>query len=252
MSTLNSRKTIRKYRDKDVPRELLNYLLRVSECTHTMGNLQLYSVIVTTSNEKKALLAPAHFNQEMVMGAPMVLTFCADFNRTAKWALQREASPGYNNFLSFLNAMSDTLLYCQSFCNMAESQGLGLCYLGTTLYNPQPIIDALELPKLVMPVATITLGWPDEDPEFSDRLPLKAILHEETYQQYTKESIDELYCPKEELEVNKYFVEFNKKKTLAQVFTDIRYTREANELFSQHYIDALVNQGFLNNNDIKL
>lgn len=251
MTSLNNRKTIRKYQDKEVPSDLLNYLLSVSECTQTMGNLQLYSVVSTTNAENKARLAPAHFNQPMVTQAPVVLTFCADFNRTTQWALHRKGNPGYNNFLSFLNAVSDTLLYCQTFCNMAEAQGLGCCYLGTTLYNPEPIIDVLNLPALVMPVATITLGWPDECPELSDRLPLKSILHEETYQQYTSEAIDEYYCPKEDLEVNKNFVEINKKETLAQVFTDVRYTKEGNEMFSKNLLNALVRQKFLSEKELK-
>ena len=134
---------------------------------------------------------------------------------------------------------------------MAEAQGLGCCYLGTTLYNPEPIIDVLNLPALVMPVATITLGWPDECPELSDRLPLKSILHEETYQQYTSEAIDEYYCPKEDLEVNKNFVEINKKETLAQVFTDVRYTKEGNEVFSKNLLNALVRQKFLSEKELK-
>jgi FMN reductase [NAD(P)H] len=210
-----------------------------------MGNLQLYSVVVTRSPEKKAQLAPAHFNQPMVTGAPVVLTFCADFRRTSLWAKNRKAVPGYDNFLSFMNAATDTLLYCQTFCNLAEEQGLGTCFLGTTVYMPQSIIDVLELPRLVMPVATITLGWPDEEPELSDRLPLKAIVHDETYHDYTPASIDEYYAEKEALPVNKHFVEINKKETLAQIFTDIRYTKKDNEAMSARLIDALKRQGFL-------
>jgi len=76
MTSLNNRKTIRKYQDKEVSSDLLNYLLSVSECTQTMGNLQLYSVVSTTNAENKARLAPAHFNQPMVTQAPVVLTFC--------------------------------------------------------------------------------------------------------------------------------------------------------------------------------
>ena len=251
MTSLNNRKTIRKYQNKEVPSDLLNYLLSISECTQTMGNLQLYSVVATTNTENKARLAPAHFNQPMITQAPVVLTFCADFNRTTQWAHHRKGNPGYNNFLSFLNAVSDTLLYCQTFCNMAETQGLGCCYLGTTLYNPEPIIDVLKLPALVMPVATITLGWPDECPELSDRLPLKSILHEETYQQYTPEAIDEYYCPKEDLEVNKNFVEINNKETLAQVFTDVRYTKEGKRVVSKNLLKALVRQDFLSEEELK-
>ena len=245
MKSLKERKTIRKYAVKDVSDDLLNALLEEAERTQTMGNLQLYSVVVTRSQEMKKKLAPAHFNQPMVEGAPVVLTFCADFRRTTIWAENRNATPGYDNFLSFMNAATDALRYCQTFCNIAEEQGLGACFLGTTVYMPQMIIDTLKLPKLVMPVATITLGWPDENPPQSDRLPLKAILHEETYTDYTPESINEFYSEKESLPENKHFVEINNKETLAQVFTDCRYTKKDNEAMSAGMIEALKRQGFL-------
>lgn len=245
MRNLTTRRSIRKYADKAVSEELLNRLLAEAERTPTMGNLQLYSVIVTRSEEMKTKLAPAHFNQPMVCGAPVVLTFCADFRRTTLWAENRQAKPGYDNFLSFINASTDALLYCQTFCNLAEEEGLGTCFLGTTVYMPQMIIDTLQLPQLVFPVATITLGWPDEQPELSDRLPLRAIIHEETYHDYTPQAIDDCYAEKEALPSNQHFVEINHKETLAQVFTDLRYTRRDNEAMSEGMIDALRRQGFL-------
>jgi len=180
MNTISNRRSIRKYSGREVPDALLRELLSKAERTPTMGNLQLYSVVITRNEEKKAQLAPAHFNQPMVMGAPVVLTFCADFRRTTLWAENRKATPGYDNFLSFLNAATDALLYCQTFCNLAEEEGLGTCFLGTTIYNPKTIIEVLQLPRLVMPIATITLGWPAEDPALTDRLPIDSIIHHET------------------------------------------------------------------------
>ncbi len=245
MKTINTRRSIRKYQCKEVNNELINRLLSESERTQTMGNLQLYSVVITHSDEQKRKLAPAHFHQPMVTQAPMVLTFCADFRRTSSWAENRKAQPGYDNFLSFVNAATDTLLYCQTFCNLAEEAGLGLCFLGTTLYDPKSIIDTLQLPRLVMPIATITLGWPDETPDLTDRLPLSAIIHDETYRDYTPEQIDQFYHEKESLPENIQFCEVNKKETLAQVFTDIRYTKKDNEAMSKNLLDTLKQQGFL-------
>ena len=245
MKTINTRRSIRKYSDRIVSDELLNKLLTEAERTQTMGNLQLYSVVVTRSAEMKARLAPAHFNQPMVEGAPVVLTVCADFHRTTSWALQRKAEPGYANFLSFINAATDALLYTQTLCNLADEEGLGYCFLGTTIYQPQLIIDVLKLPKLVMPVATITLGWPDENPPLSDRLPLQAITHDETYHDYSPSMIDNAYAEKEALEENIHFCEINKKETLAQIFTDIRYTKKDNEAMSATLIETLRKQGFM-------
>lgn len=245
MKSIITRKTIRKYSDKPVSDELLDRMLAEAMRTQTMGNLQLYSVVVTRSDEMKRKLAPAHFNQPMVTEAPVVLTVCADFNRTTKWAECRKAHPGYDNILSFLNAATDALLYTQTFCNIADEEGLGYCYLGTTVYNPQMIIDTLQLPRLVMPVATITLGWPDENPPLTDRLPLRSIVHSETYTDYTPQTIDEYYAPKENLPENQEFLKINNKETLAQIFTDIRYTREANEAMSATMLEALRKQGFM-------
>lgn len=245
MNNIMTRRTIRKYSTKDVDKALIDQLLTQASRTQTMGNMQLYSVVVTRSDEGKKALAPAHFNQPMVTAAPVVLTICADFRRSTDWCMQRKADPGYNNFLSFINAATDALLYTQTFCNLAEEAGLGLCFLGTTVYMPDMIIDALQLPKLVMPVATLTIGWPDEEPALTDRLPLASFVHEETYKPYTAEKIDEYYAEKEALDENREFVRINNKETLAQIFTDIRYTRKDNIAMSEGLIKALRRQGFI-------
>ena len=94
MKNLLTRRSIRKYSDQEVSRELLNRLMNEAARTQTMGNLQLYSVVVTRSTEMKAKLAPAHFNQPMVTEAPVVLTICADFNRTSTWARWKHTGSG--------------------------------------------------------------------------------------------------------------------------------------------------------------
>jgi FMN reductase [NAD(P)H] len=175
----------------------------------------------------------------------VVLTVCADFNRTSQWARHRQAEPGYDNFLSFINAATDALLFAQTLCCLMDEEGLGYCYLGTTVYQPQQIIDILQLPRLVMPVATLTVGWPAEEPPLSDRLPVGSFVHSETYRDYTADTIDAFYTAKEQLEENRHFVEINHKASLAQVFTDIRYTRRDNEAMSATLLDTLKRQGFL-------
>ena len=240
-----TRRTIRQYSEKEVSQQLLERLLSEAARTQTMGNLQLYSVVVTRSQEMKEKLAPAHFNQPMVKSAPVVLTICADFRRTTRWCEERKAQPGYDNFLSYQNASIDALLYTQTLCNLMDEEGLGYCYLGTTVYMPQMIIDTLQLPKLVMPVATLTVGWPAEEPPLSDRLPLQSFVHQETYRDYSREDIDTYYNDKEQLEENREFCRINNKETLAQIFTDIRYTKKDNEAMSAGLLEALKQQGFM-------
>lgn len=244
MECIKKRRTIRQYKSEDIPTSLLNDLLEESFRASTMGNMQLYSVVVTRDPVMKAKLAPAHFNQPMVTSAPVVLTFCADFNRFSKWCRARQAEPGYDNPLSFLNAATDALLVTQNFCTLAEAHGLGICFLGTTIYNPDQVVDILQLPQLVMPVATITVGYPDESPAQVDRLPLNGIVHEEVYHDYTPESIDRIYAYKESLPENLQFVAENHKETLAQVFTDVRYRKADNEAISEVLKKTLKQQGF--------
>ncbi len=241
---LNNRKTIRKYSDKDIPSELLNRLLEESFRSSTMGGMQLYSVVVTRDEKMKQKLSPAHFNQPMVMNAPVVLTFCADFNRASLWCRQRKAEPGYDNLMSFYNASIDALLVAQSFSLLAEEAGMGICYLGTTTYNPQQIIDILQLPELVFPVTTLTVGYPAENPPQQDRLPASGLIHEEVYHNYSGDDIDTLYKEKEALPENIQFVMENNKETLAQVFTDIRYTKKDNVLMSDNMLKVLRKQNF--------
>lgn len=246
LECMKNRRSIRKYAEKDIPESLLNELLNVACRASNTGNMQLYSVVVTRSLENKQKLAPAHFNQPMITTAPVVLTFCADANRFVKWAECRKAEAGFDNLQTFIASTIDSMLFAQSFCDAAEEEGLGICYLGTTAYNADKIIDALSLPRLVVPIVTVTVGYPQEPlPAQVERLPLAAVVHNETYEDFTPASIDALYGEKEALEVNQQFVRENDKETLAQVFTDVRYTKKNNEYFSEVLMRVLKQQGFL-------
>ncbi len=244
-NTLRNRRTIRKYKTDNVEDELLNELIELSCRASSTGNMQLYSIVITRDAEKKGVLAPFHFNQKMITEAPVVLTFCADFNRFNKWCRLRKAEPGYDNFLSFVTASIDALLVAQTFCIAAEAKGLGICYLGTTTYNAHKIVDALKLPAGVIPITTVTMGWPAEKPEQVDRLPLKALIHNETYKDYSPADLDTYYHEKEQRSDSQQFVNENNKFTLAQVFTDVRYKKADNEYFSKILLQLLKDQGFM-------
>ncbi len=239
-----TRRTIRRYSDKPVSDELLRDMLEQASHAPTTGNMQLYSVIITRDQEMKKRLAPAHFNQPTVEGCQVVLTFCADYNRFVKWCEASDAVPGYGNFQSFMTAVIDTVIFAQQFCTIAEMNGLGCCYLGTTTYNAPMISEALGLPTMVVPVVTLTLGWPDGQSEVSDRLAPEAFMHAERYSDYSPATVKAHFAEKEAREDSARFVAENGKQTLAQVFTDVRYTREAAEHFSRVYLAHILDKGF--------
>ncbi|MDP4226420.1 MAG: nitroreductase family protein [Bacteroidota bacterium] len=242
-------RSIRKYKNTAIPEEQLNRILEAGTRASNTGNMQAYSIIATKEKTLKEKLWEAHFKQDMVLEAPVVLTFCADFNRFNKWCTYRKAVPCYDNFLSFFTASIDALLVAQNVALAAESEGLGICYLGTTTYLADKIVEILKLPKGVVPITTLTLGFPDEKPELTDRLPLKGIVHQEIYHDYSEKDIDSIYAEKEALPETKKWLEINNKETLAQIFTDIRYAKKDNVYFSKQFLKTIADQNFMNNED---
>ncbi len=239
-----TRRTIRSYTEEMVSDELLAELIEAASHAPTTGNMQLYSVVITRDDANKRALAPAHFNQPSVTGCNVLLTFCADFNRFVKWCELSDAVPGYDNFQSFVTALLDVTIFAQQFCTIAEMAGLGCCYLGTTTYNAPQIAEHLNLPDRVVPVVTLSVGYPANESAVSDRLPVAAIIHNEKYNDYSDSDIKEIYEEKENREDSKKFVAENGKKTLAQVFTDVRYTKSNNEYFSKIYREFIIDKKF--------
>lgn len=244
MELLLKHRSIRKYTSENVSKPLLKEIIEAGSRASTTGNMQLYSVIVTRDEEEKRKLAPLHFNQPMVEQAPVLLTICADMNRFNRWCEERNADAGYNNLLWLMNSTIDASLFAQNICIAAELKGLGICYLGTALYNAKELIETMQLPKGVIPITAITVGYPGHNPGLTDRLPTDAVIHEGQYHEYDRNRIDDLFAEKEGLESSKQFAAENKKENLAQVFTDIRYKKQDNEFFSKKLLQTLKDQGF--------
>lgn len=240
-------RSIRKYKSKPVDDLLLNRILEAGIRASNTGNMQVYSIVVTKDSALREKLWEAHFKQEMVRQAPVHITFCVDINRFNKWCLVNNTNPGYDNFLWFLNGAIDTILASQNICIEAESNGLGICYLGTAAYNADKLIEILNLPKGVIPVTSIVVGYPDENPPLTDRLPFEAVIHNETYRDYSTELIKELYAEKENSELAKRLVAENQVENFAEVFTQKRYKSADNKFFSRKYLEILQRQGFMNN-----
>ena len=247
INAITEHRSIRNFSGKPIDQSVLDKILHAGTRASTTGNMQVYSVIVTSEKKLKEQLWEAHFKQNMVKQAPLVLTFCADFNRFNKWCRQRKAVPGYDNFLSFFTAAIDALLVAQNVALAAEDFGLGICYLGTTTYMAERIIEILKLPEHVVPVTTLAIGYPAETPGLTDRLPVSGVVHYETYKDYTSEDINSIFREKESLELTKQLLIENHKETLAQIFTDNRYTQKDNIAFSQAFLKVIEKQGFMNN-----
>lgn len=235
----SSRRSIRRFTDREVSSEMLSEILELAGRAPTCGNMQLYSVVVTRDAAARARLAELHFNQPASTGAPVLLTICADFERFTRWCEIGKADAAYGNFLSFTSAFADAMILSQQIVTIAEQMGLGTCYLGTAIYNAPQIAELLNLPPLVMPVACLAIGWPDGEGVATERLPLRAWVHEESYRADTDEEIVDLYKVKDEYPANQPFIAENGKENLAQVFAEVRYPRAMNEEFSRRLLEYM-------------
>jgi nitroreductase len=225
-------------------REMLEAAVRASNT----GNMQLYSIVATTDPEVLKRLAPAHFNQPAAH-APAIFTFCADIRRFSRWCELRGAVPEYDNFVWFLCAMTDALLASQNLSLEAEAHGLGICYLGTALYNAPEISEILKLPQGVIPVVALSCGRPDESAgvvPLTDRLPLDAVVHTDVYRDPTDAEIENWWAERESSPETAALKEANSLPNLARIFTERRYKGDDNRAFSRKYFDELQSKGFFN------
>lgn len=246
MDAILFHRSIRRFRPDPVPETTADKLIEAASRASTTGNMQLYSIVLTASPGTRAQLAPCHFNQPAAVQAPLLATFCADVHRFSQWCRQRGAEPAYDNFAWFVNAATDALLASQNFALAAESEGLGICYLGTTLYTADRIVEVLKLPRGVAPVTTVAVGYPDENPPLTDRLPPEAVVHRDTYRDYAPEDIDRLWAEREASEETRRLLRENGLDNLARIFTLNRYKKEDNLAISKNYLEVLKKQGFFN------
>lgn len=255
IETIHAHRSIRKYRPEPVSDEALDTILRAAIRSSSSGNMQLLSVIVTRDPERKRALWEMHFEQDMVLEAPVLLTFCVDWNRMNRWCRVRGAEPGFDNFLSFLVGFADTLIAAQTAVLAAESLGFGICYMGTTLCRTGELVEFFGLPEGVFPATTVVIGVPDEDPDLRARLPLESIVHDEAYRDFDDDRIEETYRERDVEGWNRYmgFPELAERirrsgvENLAQVYTQLKYPRDSNARFSAELLECLERQGFMRN-----
>lgn len=240
----SQRASVRNYTAEPIAAADIEAMLAAAAHAPNTGNMQLCSVVVTDDPAQLKALQPCHFSQPAIMNAPVALTFCADIHRFERWCECRDAKPGFDNLQMLLAAMMDATIFAQQFVTIAEMNGLGTCYLGTTLYNAKEIAEVLHLPAGVVPVMTVTVGNPEGVPADAGRLPIEAIVHHGVYHDYTDADIDRLYAEKENRADSQAFVAENNKATLAQVFADVRYPAAVNREFSAKLSQFLAAAGF--------
>ena len=241
---LNNHRSVRVFKSKAIEQDKLYRILECGGRASNTGNMQIYSFVVTREPDNVAALSKLHFGQ--CGTAPLFLTICVDVNRYHHWCRLRGCDEPYDNFLWLMSGTVDASLAAQNICVAAESEGLGFCYLGTVMYNTAAIAKELSLPKGVVPVITLAMGYPDQQPNLSERLPLDGIVHYEKYHEYSDDDINRVHRVREEVPFNQEMVRQNKTDNLAQIFTKIRYPKKDNVAISKALLDFIDQAGMMN------
>ena len=181
LERIHSHASVRHYKPDPLPDSLIEAVVAAGQCASTSSNLQLYSVVAVREAEKRERLAVLSAGQDFIARAPVFLVWCADLARLERACQLRGCNQVTDYTENFLMATVDCALAAQNAALAAESVGLGICYVGALRDHPQEVIEMLGLPRLVFPLFGMTLGWPEKPGRIKPRLPLRAVLHRETY-----------------------------------------------------------------------
>jgi nitroreductase len=178
---LMERASLRDFTDTPVSDEVLNTILEAGCHAATGGNLQPYSVIVIRDAMMREKLAKMCW-QKFMAKAPVHLLFCIDWHRNARWA-KLSAAPfdAQDSFRHLWISFQDTMIFAQTICTAADALGLGSVYIGTIMEYLPKLPRMFGLPKRVLPVVLLCLGYPASKPSPRLKLPPGVIAHNEKY-----------------------------------------------------------------------
>ena len=180
LQAMRAHRSVRAFRDVPLDDEVLRNCVEAAQCASTSSNVQAYCVLRVRDRDKRAKLAQLCGKQQMVASAGAFLVLCGDARRHRLVAEDARASH-VANLECFLLAAIDAALFAQNLALAFESCGLGMCFVGG-LRNQLEEVDALlGLPAGVFPFFGMCVGVPAQSPEARPRLPVDAVLFDESY-----------------------------------------------------------------------
>lgn len=179
---IQAHRSIRKFTDQPIDDQLLSDILSAGQSAATSSFIQATTVIRVTDTDKRNALVDLTGGQKYVASSAEFFVLCADLHRNQQQILELGGEPDYQWTEQFLAASLDVGLFAQNMVIAAQSEGLGVCYIGGVRNHPQKVSEMLKLPDLVYPVFGLCLGYPDQQPDQKPRLPLTAVVHENAYQ----------------------------------------------------------------------
>ena len=183
INTLLSHRSIRTYQDKSIEAAQLEQILKAVQAAPNWVNLQHTSVIVVQDEQRRKKFAELCGGQRHIAQAPVFLVFCADFYRTLLACKERgqEFDSVVGQIDNLIVGANEVGIALGTAVTAAESFGLGTVPIGDIRLHAFEAIRELNLPKYVVPMLGLCVGYPAEEPGQKPRLPKEAVCFEETY-----------------------------------------------------------------------
>jgi len=167
---ISQRRSIRRFKTEDVDESLIEKIIKSGVWAPSAGNLQSWELILVKNAQTREKLSEAAYLREFIAKAPMVMIPCVNL---------RVSGGVYGKRGAELYSLQDVSCAVENMLLMAHAMGLGACWVGA--FNEQQVIELLEIPDHIRPVALIPMGYPDEKPYPPPRRDLEDLLHFERY-----------------------------------------------------------------------
>ena len=197
LESLFKHRSIRKYKNQPLEDEKLQLIVKAAQAAPTWCNGEQVSIVVVKDQTLKDKIKEICWGQPHVGGCAAFLVFCADFYRLSlafeKAGKKKEEFEKYMSNIDILILGShDVGIALQNATVAAESLGLGTCHIGAIRNKPLEMVKLLNLPKYVIPLVGLTVGYPDDDPGLKPRIPPKGVCFENKYNtENAKSGVDE-------------------------------------------------------------
>ncbi|MDX1267825.1 MAG: oxygen-insensitive NADPH nitroreductase [Oceanisphaera sp.] len=234
IEVMRHHRSIRKFTKQALNDEQREAIMASAQAASSSSFLQASTVIQVTDPELRFRVMALCGNQAYIGSAAEFWVFCADFHRHLQWV--PEAKTGFAEQL--LIGAIDTALMGQNALTAAESLGLGGVFIGAVRNQPFELCDLLGLPKGVIPLFGLCLGYPDQDPEPKPRLPTSLMFCENRYPAH----VDEEQMQRYDQQVQEYY------RTRSGGNKDMSWTGQIGETLAKEarpfMLEFLHNQGF--------
>lgn len=165
---LKARRSVRKFKDGEVPDEKIWKILELANSAPSAGNLQAFRVVIMKDKNIREGLSEAALGQSSVAEAPVDLIICA---------VPEESAVKYGNRGKELYSVQDATIFAAYIQLAATSLGLSSVWVGA--FDEGEVGEVLRLEENIRPIAIISLGYPAEKPARKGRKSLKEIIYKE-------------------------------------------------------------------------